>query len=429
VGMFGMRQVEPSAALQSLNQGAAGLLGGSFADTGPQIRGFGYTHEASLDTMFRFFSVGGFSMNTTQEAEMSAYLNAFDSDLAPTVGQQVTLTSTNSGTAGPRVSLLMIEANTDFTSQILGGQTKQCNLVAKVVEGGMERGYLYTGGGTFQPDDGGATINDATLRAKANTVGQEVTYTCVPPGAGNRAALDRDQDTLLDGVETNTGIFVSSSDTGTSPSLVDTDGDTFDDDDEVNVHGTDPTNPLSFPGAPACGDGVVESPEQCDDNNTLDGDCCSSTCQWESAASSCDDGNACTPTDTCDGAGTCTGSGSLVCNDANACTDDSCDSGTGCVFANNTNSCDDSDTCTTGDACSAGTCAAGGTLDCDDGDPCTADSCDALSGCGHEPILVGVCAPAPEVPSFTGTGHAALILFVLAAGAVLLLRERRPIAR
>ncbi|TMA55097.1 MAG: hypothetical protein E6J75_12780, partial [Deltaproteobacteria bacterium] len=36
-----------------------------------------------------------------------------------------------------------------------------------------------------------------------------------------------------------------------------------------------------------CGDGIVEAGEQCDDGNTVDGDCCSSTCQFESSATLC----------------------------------------------------------------------------------------------------------------------------------------------
>jgi len=37
------------------------------------------------------------------------------------------------------------------------------------------------------------------------------------------------------------------------------------------------------------------------------GDCCSATCQYETAGTSCDDGNVCTEYDECDGVGTCSG--------------------------------------------------------------------------------------------------------------------------
>jgi hypothetical protein len=37
----------------------------------------------------------------------------------------------------------------------------------------------------------GTTRTDAALRALAKNAGQEVTYTCTPPGSGNRVAFDR----------------------------------------------------------------------------------------------------------------------------------------------------------------------------------------------------------------------------------------------
>jgi hypothetical protein len=57
---------------------------------------------------------------------------------------------------------------------------------------------------------------------------------------------DDDADGLLDIVETDTGTFVSASDTGTSPFNADTDGDGFSDFVEVSL-GTNPTDPNSNP--------------------------------------------------------------------------------------------------------------------------------------------------------------------------------------
>jgi cysteine-rich repeat protein len=54
-----------------------------------------------------------------------------------------------------------------------------------------------------------------------------------------------------------------------------------------------------------CGDTVPDTGEDCDDGNTLDGDCCSAACLFESVGSACaDDGEFCTR-DQCDGAGVC----------------------------------------------------------------------------------------------------------------------------
>jgi cysteine-rich repeat protein len=83
----------------------------------------------------------------------------------------------------------------------------------------------------------------------------------------------------------------------------------------------------------ACGDGLLDLGETCDDGNLLSGDCCSATCASEAADSPCpDDGNPCSQ-DVCDASGTCTHpTGGQA-------------------------SCDDGDACTTGDACSDGVCA------------------------------------------------------------------------
>lgn len=84
------------------------------------------------------------------------------------------------------------------------------------------------------------------------------------------------------------------------------------------------------PRTPVCGDGFVEGIEECDDGNTADGDCCSSVCTLDAAATPCDDGSVCTNDETCDGAGTCVVGSTLVCDDGVACTRDFCDAALGC---------------------------------------------------------------------------------------------------
>jgi len=58
---------------------------------------------------------------------------------------------------------------------------------------------------------------------------------------------DDDGDGLLDAVETNSGLFLSASDTGTDSLIADTDGDGADDGFEV-VAASDPNDPSSTPG-------------------------------------------------------------------------------------------------------------------------------------------------------------------------------------
>jgi hypothetical protein len=44
---------------------------------------------------------------------------------------------------------------------------------------------------TFTPDDASPNLSDGALRALAATPGQEVTFTCVPPGSGQRVAFNQ----------------------------------------------------------------------------------------------------------------------------------------------------------------------------------------------------------------------------------------------
>ncbi len=91
----------------------------NYRDTGnmgPQVRGFGFTNQGSVDTMFTFFHAqvfnpllnSGFPISNTDQTrrDVEQYVLAFDSDLAPIVGQQVTLNNGNAAGAGPRVTLL-----------------------------------------------------------------------------------------------------------------------------------------------------------------------------------------------------------------------------------------------------------------------------------------------------------------------------------
>ncbi len=81
-----------------------------------------------------------------------------------------------------------------------------------------------------------------------------------------------------------------------------------------------------------CGDGFIQAGEQCDDAGTLNGDCCSSSCQFETLGASCSDGDACNGLEACDGAGVCVVGVSVECDDGDPCTQDSCVASTGsCV--------------------------------------------------------------------------------------------------
>src|SRR5262249_28449759 len=92
-------------------------------------------------------------------------------------------------------------------------------------------------------------------------------------------------------------------------------------------------------GPSTCGNGVVEDGEQCDDGNTVSGDCCSASCRIEGASQVCRHStNPCVKDDHCDGnapkcnVGGFEPPGATVCSVPNSCTlDDFCDGNGACV--------------------------------------------------------------------------------------------------
>lgn len=169
---------------------------------GDQIRGFGYTHEGSMDSVFGFlsqigfiedpvFNPGGLESDTpTERRQVEAFVLAFDSNMAPIVGQQITLTNGNSAVVGPRIDLLRARADAG-----------ECDLVVHGRRGGAIHGWLWQGG-VFIPDERNRpALTDGLLRLRAKLPHHELTYTCVPPGSGRRVALDRDLDGTLNGDE------------------------------------------------------------------------------------------------------------------------------------------------------------------------------------------------------------------------------------
>jgi len=216
VGMFGMAD---SPFDNPLNQGSQGN----------QIRGFGFLHDGSTDTVFRFLQAIVFNGGSSPlgpgfggasptgdplRRQVEQFLLAMDSDLAPIVGQQITLTSTaNFANCTPgsstdltcqRIDLMIARASASFQSKFASGNaangtTTECDVVVKGKINGVPKGWVRVAAGTFQPDDGTANVTDANLRALAQTAGQELTYTAVPPGSGKRTGIDRDLDGVLNG--------------------------------------------------------------------------------------------------------------------------------------------------------------------------------------------------------------------------------------
>ncbi len=195
VGMYGM------AAAPFFNAGDNG-------HKGDQVRGFGFMHDGSADTSFRFhsavvFNQGGVNPNGIPigapgdplRRDIEAFTLAFDTNLFPIVGQQITRTSSNGVTTDPRITLLLARADAG-----------ECDVVVKGRFGSEDQSFVYAGGGQFSTDrEAEGAVADATVRALAGVAGQELTYTAVPPGDGPRIGIDQDGDGFLDGDERDGG--------------------------------------------------------------------------------------------------------------------------------------------------------------------------------------------------------------------------------
>lgn len=167
VGRFGIFPIPP------------GLTGVETGWLGDQVRGFSFLNDGA----------------GILPPETAAFLLVFDTNLAPVVGQQETLTTAADAAAAERIGLLLDRADAG-----------ECDLTLHGVVDGEARGWLYAGAGFLLTDrEGEEPVVEAALRASVGDVVDTLTYTCQPPQTGRRFALDRDADGALDGDERDAG--------------------------------------------------------------------------------------------------------------------------------------------------------------------------------------------------------------------------------
>ena len=175
VGMFGMPDV------QFFNSG-------NNAHQGDQIRGFGFLHDGSTDTLLRFFNATAFNFpgGDAQRKEVEQFMFAFDSNLKPVVGQQATFSNAFPA-ASTRADLLLARA-----------AAGDCDVVIKGILNGQQRGGYRLAGGDIQIDGSDfGILPESVVRNQVLTAGETLTYTAVPVGDGERIGVDRDIDTIL----------------------------------------------------------------------------------------------------------------------------------------------------------------------------------------------------------------------------------------
>ncbi len=175
--------------------------GDDHEDKGDQVRGFGFTHDGSFDTIFRFLHGTVFNPQPDQglihdgmRTSVERFLLAFDSNHRPIVGQQVTISANNNGDADARLDLILERADAG-----------ECDAVAKGVVDGEERGWVYDGDAFASDRAADSGTSAADLKALAQVPGQPLTFTAVPVGEGRRIGVDRDLDGFGDTDERDAG--------------------------------------------------------------------------------------------------------------------------------------------------------------------------------------------------------------------------------
>ncbi|MEM1110399.1 MAG: hypothetical protein AAGI11_00705 [Pseudomonadota bacterium] len=162
------------------------VIGSNNRFMGDQVRGFGFLHDGSMDTLDSFFSAPQFNLNSANRRRNAVvdFVIASDSNFAPIVGQQVTLDgSWHYPAAAERLDLMVQRA-------LAVVDRPECDLVARGVVQGEQRAALMREDGFFYvAGSAAAPLSLAAIKQLAKEPGQALTFTCLPPGTGERAAL------------------------------------------------------------------------------------------------------------------------------------------------------------------------------------------------------------------------------------------------
>ena len=174
------------------------------------IGGFGIIHDGTDPDLQTFLSrsvFGVFAEQTpagaTIRSNINAFLQCFDTGTAPAVGYARTLTAASVDTASVSNDWNLLESQAALLTNI--------SLVVKGTIDGRQHGLLY------QPASGNYRLDTVTLAPMTRSqlrskvlAGDTLTIIGVPPGAGTRIGIDRNENGVLDGDEPRPLLRISS---------------------------------------------------------------------------------------------------------------------------------------------------------------------------------------------------------------------------
>jgi YVTN family beta-propeller protein len=165
-----------------------------------QLTGFGFLHDGAFDTLLTFLRLPFFTNfgNDTQRRDVEAFLLAFDTGTAPTVGLQVTVNAENKNS--PEI---ISRLGTLFVRNI----SRDCDVVAHGIVGGRPRSFFDALGPLIPDSRSEGQILPFDL---INTLGpgEELTFMGVPAGSGFRFSIDRNSNNVFDDDEEQTSVSI-----------------------------------------------------------------------------------------------------------------------------------------------------------------------------------------------------------------------------
>ena len=162
---------------------------------------------AASPPIFDFLHASVFATSENERHDLEQFVQASTPPSRRSSASRSRSRADNAALVGARLDLLAARARTELRPRRSARRRASATWSSHGVVDGVARGYLLDAAtGRFLPDRvAEPPLESAALRALAQTAGQSLTFTCVPPGEGERLALDRDGDGFFDRDELDAG--------------------------------------------------------------------------------------------------------------------------------------------------------------------------------------------------------------------------------